>query len=190
MNKGTPKEKGETDMELLVISDAHGNRAAICEALRRQVRPPDALLFLGDGLRDLPDLPDGRTALYAVAGNCDGYLPFFTEGEERELCLLSLGEHRLLLTHGHRFGVKSGCGALLAYAAQAGADIVLYGHTHLPYAEVIPAGTALGGLVTERPIYLFNPGSIGQDVDGKGYSFGTVTLLGKSALLSHGRIPR
>ena len=79
-------------MELLVISDAHGNRAAICEALRRQVRPPDALLFLGDGLRDLPDLPDGRTALYAVAGNCDGYLPFFTEGEEREICLLSLGE--------------------------------------------------------------------------------------------------
>ncbi|MBQ2248865.1 MAG: YfcE family phosphodiesterase [Clostridia bacterium] len=190
MNKGTPKEKGETDMELLVISDAHGNRAAICEALRRQVRPPDALLFLGDGLRDLPDLPDGRTALYAVAGNCDGYLPFFTEGEEREICLLSLGEHRLLLTHGHRFGVKSGCGALLAYAAQEGADIVLYGHTHLPHAEVIPAGTALGGLVTERPIYLFNPGSIGQDVDGKGYSFGTVTLLGKSALLSHGRIPR
>ena len=130
-------------MELLVISDAHGNRAAICEALRRQVRPPDALLFLGDGLRDLPDLPDGRTALYAVAGNCDGYLPFFTEGEDREICLLSLGEHRLLLTHGHRFGVKSGCGALLAYAASermkaAGAEDIINADA---YAMALIRGT-------------------------------------------------
>lgn len=177
-------------MELLVFSDSHGNIRPLTEALRRQVRPPDAVIFLGDGLRDVLGLTFSESAFYAVAGNCDGYLPAFLDGEESEVSLLSLEGHRILLTHGHRFWVKSGMGELLRYAAERRADIVLYGHTHQPHAETLPAGTVIGGRPLAHPIHLFNPGSIGQDTDGKGYSFGSVSLRGESVLLSHGRIAR
>ena len=59
--------------KLLVLSDSHGGRAAIERVLMKESKSIDALIFLGDGLRDLElaltKYPRLRT--YAVAGNCD-----------------------------------------------------------------------------------------------------------------------
>ena len=39
--------------KLLVLSDSHGGRTAIERVLRKESKNIDALIFLGDGLRDL-----------------------------------------------------------------------------------------------------------------------------------------
>lgn len=170
-------------MECLILSDSHGRYGAIGEAFRRQVRTPDAVFFLGDGLRDLDAGDVYGSTLYAVQGNCD-WTPRLADGTE--VCdelLLQFEGHRLLICHGHRYQVKSGRGAILARAVRAGADIVLFGHTHLPLEERIEAGTQVCGVAIERPVYLFNPGSIGQ-----GGSFGTLSMRGEQVLFSHGRV--
>ena len=85
--------------------------------------------------------------------------------------------HRLLLTHGHRFGAKGGTGGLIAAARAEGCDIVLFGHTHLPLESYVP----------EYGMYLFNPGSLGHPREGVP-SFGLLMLDGKNVLFSHGRL--
>lgn len=141
----------------------------------RQLRAPDSIFFLGDGLRDADSLRTGRSHLFSVRGNCDFVWDPATPTEQ----LLPFGEHKILMTHGHLLGVKGGLGTLIAHAAALGADVVLFGHTHLPIARSLTADeTPLG-----RPMYLFNPGSIGYDG-----CFGTVTLQGENVLLSHGQI--
>ena len=172
-------------MELLIFSDAHEKSDGILEAIRRQLKHPDAICFLGDGLREVERLELRDTLLYAVRGNCDWSHSDQTPWTERTLFLEG---HTILLTHGHLFGVKAGLGALISHAASCGADIVLYGHTHKPLETVIPAGSAIGSQTLARPMYLFNPGSIGYDEDGKGRSFGTLTLQGDNVLFAHGRL--
>lgn len=162
-------------VEFLIFSDSHGRFGAMQAALDRQRRAPDGVLFLGDGLADTDRLSLGHSQLFAVRGNCDLYWDPSVKTEE----LLGFEGHRILITHGHHYGVKDGTGALISHAAECGADIVLFGHTHEPIYTVIPAGKAL----LDRPMHLFNPGSIGQ----RG-SFGTLTLRGGDVLLSHGRV--
>ena len=172
-------------MELLIFSDSHGNADGIRQALMRQPRRPDAVCFLGDGVRDL-DLPAlCEVAVYAVRGNCDWSRTEDVPWTERTLYLEG---HTILLTHGHLHGVKSGLGGLISYAASVGADVVLFGHTHRPTERVLPAGTQVGDCVLERPMYLLNPGSVGYDEDGEGRSFGTLTLQGDAVLFAHGRL--
>ena len=162
-------------MEFLIVSDSHRRFGAMQAALDRQRRAPDGILFLGDGLADTDRLALGHSQLFAVRGNCDLYWDPAIKTEE----LLTFEGHRILITHGHLYGVKSGMGALIARAKKCGADVVLFGHTHEPTYTVISADESAIG----RPMHLFNPGSIGQDG-----SFGTLTLRGKDVLLSHGRV--
>ena len=172
-------------MELLIFSDSHGRAENIQCALSRQVKAPDAVLFLGDGARDLDRIFLCDVPLWAVRGNCDWSSSDFADRTER---LLYLEGHTILLCHGHEWGVKGGLGALIAHAADVGADIVLFGHTHKPTLETVAAGTQIGKTVLSRPMYLFNPGSIGYNEDGDGYSFGTLTLRGDTVLFGNGRL--
>ena len=165
-------------MEFLIFSDSHGRATAMHEALARQVRDPDAILFLGDGLRDAEWLDSGGSALFMVRGNCD----WFGGGDTPDEQTLPFEGHKLFLTHGHLYGVKGGIGALIAHAATLGADVVLFGHTHQPVCQTLPAGETVGATKLSRPMHLFNPGSIGAG------SFGTLTLRGETVLFSHGSV--
>lgn len=167
-------------MDALILSDSHGKAYNLKEVLARQKRGLDLLIHLGDGLRDLDaiDLPT-LPPFYAVKGNCD-FFDFSLSFPYQEEYLTAIGGHVALLTHGARYGVKSGLGALLASAAQKGADLVFYGHTHTPHLEIIEKGRELGGVILPRPMYVFNPGSLAQG------SFGALTLRGDQVLLSHG----
>ena len=55
--------------KLLVLSDSHGGRAAIERVLLKENANIDALVFLGDGLRDLEQAltPYPRLRAYSVA---------------------------------------------------------------------------------------------------------------------------
>ena len=98
-------------------------------AIRQQ--QPDAVFHLGDCERDtqrlekeFPDLP-----LYRVCGNCD------REPVNPEVLQLMLDGVKFFLTHGHRYSVKYTLDALLNAAYFAGADMVLFGHTHHAMSE-------------------------------------------------------
>ena len=167
-------------MELLIVSDSHGRVENIQSALARQVKSPDAILFLGDGARDIDRLFVCDTPIWAVRGNCDWSSSDYADRTER---LLYLEGHTVLLVHGHEWGVKGGLGALIAHAADVGADIVLFGHTHKPTLVTVSAGEQVGKTTLARPMYLFNPGSVGE-----GGSFGTLTLKGDAVLFGHGQL--
>ncbi len=165
-------------MEFLIFSDSHGAYDSAREAFRRQIRTPDAVFFLGDGLREMRNADFEGASFFAVRGNCD----FFACDDAPEELVLSFEGHKLLLCHGHCHRVKSGYAALISHAAKLGADLVLFGHTHMPHAEMLAAGTLVGGIPLCRPMYLFNPGSLREG------SFGTLSLKGEGLLFSHGRL--
>lgn len=161
-------------MEFLIFSDSHGRRKAMETVMARQIKKPDAVFFLGDGIRDIDDRIDGVPVI-RVRGNCDWNVGDATDvPEEETVCFEG---HRIFLTHGHRFGAKSGTGGLLRAAREREAEIVLFGHTHRQTEESVPLDADL-----EKRIVLFNPGSIAQ---GK---FGTLTLTPKVILFSHGTL--
>ncbi len=166
-------------MEFLIVLDSHGARRALCEIQTRQVRHVDALLFLGDGLRDLNS---DAGNVFAVQGNCDLF-PRMPSGETAPTeQILQFEGHRILMTHGHKWYVKSGEGALVRHAAEENCDIVLYGHTHTPILHTLAAGELVGERQLDRPMYVFNPGSLHEG------SFGTLVLRGTQVLLSHGAL--
>ena len=151
-------------------------------AIDRQVRRVDAVLFLGDGLRDADRLWTDGATLFSVRGNCD----WFSDASVDAEMTLSFEGHRLLLTHGHLYGVKGGIGALISHAAALDADIVVFGHTHTPHCETIPTGTVVGGKALTRPMYLFNPGSVGVAYN-TDTSYGIIDITDKGVLFSHGK---
>lgn len=160
--------------QILVLSDIH-NGVRYAREVIEQHPACKTVLFLGDGvyhidtfMRDYPD-----RAFVAVRGNCD----FLVEGNYPTETVLELCGHRLLLCHGHTFSVKSGTSALLVGAVERGADIALYGHTHVAKEEYVP----------ERGVYLFNPGSIGEACYSMG-SYGILHLDEKTVLFSVGEI--
>ena len=166
-------------MDILIVSDTHGRQDRLVEVLRRT----DAamLLFLGDGLRDLMAVPE-ETVVRAVRGNCD-----FIGRDVPELCTESIGPCCIFMTHGHRFGVKSSVESAAIAAAQAGADILLYGHTHQPLHRTLPEGTVLGGCTLKKPLQIFCPGSLGEPRSGAP-TFGMLTMRHGAWLLSHGEL--
>ena len=171
-------------MTLLLLSDSHGRADRVAEAIRR-VRP-DGILFAGDGLRDLTycDIP---CPLWAVRGNCDwmtspliiGGANFQPEDEES----IMVEGIRILLTHGHKYGVKGGLGTAIARAAGNEADVLVFGHTHVPLELHLSPDTACAFTVN-RPLTVFNPGSLGDRTP----SFGTLTIRGGQVLFGHGEL--
>ncbi|MBO7297359.1 MAG: YfcE family phosphodiesterase [Clostridia bacterium] len=168
-------------MNYLVLSDSHGRAEMVDRAMEVQVHRPDAVLFLGDGLRDLRVLEYQDICVRPVRGNCDFYTQF--EGQSApEHALLQVGAYRILMMHGHTHGVKGGMERALAFAAQAQADVLLYGHTHLQRQQWFDAGECFGGHVLEKPLLACNPGAL---QDGK---FGTLTLTNGGVLFGCGAL--
>ncbi len=168
-------------MGILIVSDSHGRAHKLTEVLERQIRRPDLVIHLGDGARDLAVVEERGIPFYSVRGNCD-YSLHGIDFPFPEECLVSVGGHLSFLTHGAEYGVKGGLGRLVAAAARNGAELVLFGHTHVPFAQTVPAGTQIGAHTLARPMHLFNPGSLGEG------RFGTLTLRGENVLFSHGTL--
>ncbi|MCD8009816.1 MAG: metallophosphoesterase [Lachnospiraceae bacterium] len=113
-------------MKILVVSDTHGRLDHFQMVLKR-VAPVDRILHLGDVEGDEEFLRGtvGCPIIF-VAGNCDR---LSREPWER---VVELAGHRIFMSHGHRYGVHRGLARLNAAAEEAQADVVLYGHTHVP----------------------------------------------------------
>ena len=131
-------------MRIAVFSDTHRNIDGAIAAIN-QYRP-DLIIHLGDHFMDaqklhmeFPHIP-----MECVPGNCD-YAP-----EEKTMKLIEPMGVRIMLTHGHTYNVKYTTSSLLNAAYFQGAQIVLYGHTHIPSNQLI------------QDLHVVNPGSAGQ----------------------------
>ena len=153
--------------EALVISDTHGKKKIISDVLKDNPGI-DYIFHLGDYDSDMDGVKTHAKAI-SVRGNCD----FVSENCNTEQVNI-LGQ-KIILTHGHKFGVKYDFSRLLYYAMEKEAKAILFGHTHLPYME------------NKEGIWLINPGSAGEPRDGEGtyailriYDFGIVPKLFKT----------
>ena len=177
-------------MTYLILSDSHGRPDRIEEAVRR-VRP-DGILFAGDGLRDLSraDMhsPERELPLWAVSGNCDWLTAplvinnILTEPRSEEMIIIE--GIRVLLIHGHEYGVKGGLGSAIARAVKREADLLIFGHTHIPLELHLRPDSGRSDFAVKKPLTLFNPGSLGD----RHASFGTLTVRGGKFLLGHGSL--
>ena len=129
-------------MRILVISDSHGRNDDV-KGVLEQVGEIDMLIHCGDVergdqyIRDIAGCP-----VVMVAGNNDYYLDLPSEET------IEVEGYRIWVTHGHPYYVNSGVDYLREYGEMHDVDVVMYGHTHVPFIEIGDDMTIL------------NPGSI------------------------------
>ncbi len=117
-------------MKIAVLSDTHGNWALALKLLDF-VGECDKIIHLGDTCEDAEIIELAlERKLEAVSGNCDH------GANQPRRALLNITRQKIFMTHGDQFHVKSGLDGLFRHAKKEGADIVLYGHTHIPGIEV------------------------------------------------------
>ncbi len=126
-------------MKIYVLSDSHNS--FLFQGFIEQAQEADVVIHCGDGTRDQEDLKSVMSCpVYCVKGNCD--YSGIREG------FFELSGHGIFVTHGDAYGVEYSQSGLITKAKALGADIVLYGHTHVP------------DISYRDNIWLINPGSL------------------------------
>ena len=135
-------------MKILVLSDSH----AALSFMRKCIHTvkPDQVIHLGDHYDDgqamAEEFPHIR--FHQVPGNCDRYR---CDPWTADILSYTIGGVMFYMTHGHKHGVKSDIGRLLADAKASKAQAVLFGHTHTPYCCQDLEG-----------VWILNPGTCGS----------------------------
>lgn len=136
--------KVEIMVKILIVSDTHRKDDGFWTVFRKEA-PIDMLIHCGDSCGSEKNFKfRANCECHFVNGNCDSIFGGNTEQ------IFEIGKHKVFLTHGHRYGVRSGEDELVLMAKAVGADIVMYGHTHIPMIKVVDG------------IYVVNPGSLGE----------------------------
>lgn len=156
-------------MRILVVSDTHGDPRGLVAVLSKLGRSVQLLVHLGDGAEDLnaaarygSPMPPCRS----VEGNMDrdSGLPAFLS--------LWAYDRKILAAHGHHYLGGDSYRPLLAAAKREEASAFLFGHTHLPFWEVM------------QGVLLLNPGSLSRPRGSFGPSFAVLEAppLGMGAI--------
>lgn len=115
-------------MNIMVVSDDHGITGfeEAYRLLRKKVGTIDALLHAGDVEHFNEDYYARicECPVYIVRGNND----FNDAPLER---MVNLGGKKIFITHGHRYGVYTDKQRLYLAGKERGADIIVFGHTHV-----------------------------------------------------------
>ena len=147
-------------MRIGIVSDSHGDVRVFNDMLDVPgAAEAELWLHAGDFAPDADDLEllSGRRVV-RVLGNCD----LFVDGVYDET-VVEVAGHRIFLTHGHLFNVRFDTAMLAEAARTTGADIAVYGHTHI-------------ALVEHGDVTVLNPGSIARPRDEQCGSFMLVDL--------------
>lgn len=137
--------------KVLVVSDTHGLNERLIDVIKKE-KPFDLLVHCGDAsmteyeLATIADVP-----VHVVQGNCDYFY---------DLSPVSIFEyqgHKIFVTHGHNYKVDWGYDNLLYRAQELKADIVMFGHTHVPVIKEID------GITIVNPGSLSRPRQIGGE---------------------------
>lgn len=121
--------------KVLIVSDTHGSNSILTEIVKAE-KPFDLLVHCGDA-----ECSEGHliaitdTPVYVVEGNND-----FFYNLSRRVEFDWEGKH-ILVTHGHFDKVYYGFDTIMYRAKEAKADIVMFGHTHVPCLREIDGVT-------------------------------------------------
>lgn len=140
-------------MKIVVLSDTHGDPNVI-EQVYKQEQDADAFFHCGDSELAYDDAHFHD--MYRVKGNCDFDRNFVDD------LLVPIGDRSIFMTHGHLYNIKMTLTPLDYKAQETGADIILFGHSHLLGAEQI--GDTL----------FLNPGSLLLPRGGNPKSYATI----------------
>ncbi len=135
-------------LRIIVVSDTHG-RTDVLDTIVRRHRKADWFIHLGDHDADadaVAELIPGR--LLRVCGNCDFGSEYPAEA------VAELAGKRIFYTHGNDYYVKYDEERIVCEAKDRHADILLYGHTHVPVSRYVDG------------LYILNPGSAGAPREG------------------------
>ena len=129
-------------MKVVIASDSHGRNDkldTIYEDFKDEVQ-----LFLHLG--DLESDPDYVPEWICVAGNMDAH----RRHEMGSVKIVEAGPHKILMQHGHRYPAGEREVMIAQEAKEKGCDIALYGHTHVPFDQIIDG------------VRVINPGSLSR----------------------------
>lgn len=129
-------------MKILVVTDSHGNFQNLINTFEKE--KPEIVICAGDHSTDVEDLSFVKedAEYYIVRGNCDFY-----DTKHEDILKIEVEGKNILLVHGHHYGVKSTYDYIRQEGKNQGVDLVVFGHTHIPYLE-------------EENVKLFNPGAL------------------------------
>ncbi len=132
-------------MKILVFSDSHGSTSNMIKVIERHL-DIEYIIHLGDYGSDILKVnelfPTHLTE--AVQGNNDKQRLYSLEQT------ITLVGKKILLVHGHNYGVKYSLSSLTAKGLIEKYDLILFGHTHEPVNE------------RREGLLLVNPGSIAK----------------------------
>ncbi len=159
-------------VRLVVVADTHSHPHPDA-AQRITALAPDHLVHAGD-IGALTVLDDLRRLgpLSAVRGNIDVHAPEIPDVMALDICEGDQTLITLLLLHIALYGPKLRAD-VARRAAQAGASLVLCGHSHVPF------------MGRDRGLTVFNPGSIGPRRFSLPIVFGVVEIDRKRVAMRH-----
>lgn len=130
-------------MKILVFGDTHGNITNMINIINRHSNI-DCIIHLGDNVKDALKVKSmfHNIPIKFIRGNCD-----FNEVTALDELIFEFSDKKVMITHGHRYGVKYGYENIYKYAISKEVDIVLFGHTHIPYLDF------------HSKLHVMNPGS-------------------------------
>ncbi len=129
-------------MKVLVISDTHGYIEPVIQYMKKYPMLFDRVWHLGDHYKDALAIANATGCdMIGVKGNCDSHA---TANED---VVLEIAGKRILLTHGHLYGVKHSLLRLHLKGLEDKLDLICFGHTHMATQN------------NEEGVILFNPGS-------------------------------
>ena len=129
-------------MRIFVVSDTHGY---IGEFLNKFsiIEKPNLIIHLGDYVKDGIEIEkETGVKTLVVKGNGDYFQLGYNEDE-----IFNIEGKKIFVTHGHIYNVRYGLNNLVYKGQEINADLILFGHTHIPI------------LIQENDTIIMNPGS-------------------------------
>lgn len=155
-------------MKVLVISDTHNNNYNASKVINKLTNKINVIIHLGDSSEDaftlstiFPSIP-----MYYVGGNWDSQSCNIFEQ------IVSFNGVKVLIAHGHKYGVNWGYDRISYAAEEKKVQAVLFGHTHFPFMQYI------------NNILVMNPGSISLPRNNSVPSYGILDITDNGVLTS------
>lgn len=128
-------------MKIGILSDTHKMKKCIDDTIP-YLKECDLIVHAGDNFSDSKYIySETKVPTMAVKGNCD------FDNVEEEL-VFDIEGKTIFLCHGDRYSVKYGTQILESKAKSINANIVIFGHTHVPL------------YIEKDEIVYINPGSV------------------------------
>lgn len=141
-----------------MLGDSHRDIASI-DMIGDLLRKAELVIHTGDNYEDLNYIKKQyNTKAIGVKGNCDW------EKDVVEERIEMIENKKIFITHGHRYNVKSGLNAIFYKGKELEADIVIFGHSHIPVK------------IIEEDMILLNPGSISRPRGNSSRSYATLEI--------------